>query len=237
MTLRDITREAVLAAIAEYDRLGQDEFLSKYGFDRARSYLLIHDGKAYDSKAIVGVAHGFLPGEQALAARNSAARLVRLLTNLNVYYSDGLPALCQPITPLWAISRADRGLSPGTKRNGRSPRWCERADVFDNPVQMIAPCPNRHTIKTHGRSREQLRCAASPLDRHAAVCRMASRLYLRCQETVALPTCGPRVLRVDEGSRFGVSACRAGNGRAVHADFAAFSEHDQVGRRLWGIGC
>jgi hypothetical protein len=66
MGLRDITREAILAAIAEYDRLGQDEFLSRHGFDRARSYLLIHDGKAYDSKAIVGVAHGFLPGSRRL---------------------------------------------------------------------------------------------------------------------------------------------------------------------------
>jgi 5-methylcytosine-specific restriction enzyme A len=27
----------------------------------------------------------------------------------------------------------------------------------DNPVQMIALCPNCHAIKTHGRSREQLR--------------------------------------------------------------------------------
>jgi len=133
MGLRDITREAVLAAIAEYDRFGQDEFLSKYGFDRARSYLLIHDGKPYDSKAIVGVAHGFLPGERALAARDFSGgeatvgqllrglgftvrvgeltvnTLVRLLTKLNVYYSDGLPALYQPITLLWAISRAGRG--------------------------------------------------------------------------------------------------------------------------------
>jgi 5-methylcytosine-specific restriction enzyme A len=131
--LRDITRSQVLAVTAEYDRLGQDEFLSKYGFDRAHSYLLIHDGKAYDSKAIVGVAHGFLPGERALSAGEfsggeatvgqllrrlgftvqvaelTTARLVRLLTRLNVYYSDGLPALYQPITLLWAISRAGRG--------------------------------------------------------------------------------------------------------------------------------
>jgi hypothetical protein len=70
MGLRDITRAAVMDAIDEYDRLGQDEFLGKYGFDRARSYLLIHNGKAYDSKAIVGVAHGFLPGERALSARD-----------------------------------------------------------------------------------------------------------------------------------------------------------------------
>jgi 5-methylcytosine-specific restriction protein A len=133
MGLRDVTRAAVLDAIAEYDRLGRDEFLAKYGFDRARSYLLIHDGKPYDSKAIVGVAHGFLPGERALAARDfsggeatvgrllrglgftvqvgdlTTGGLVRLLTKLSVYRSDGLPALYQPITLLWAFARAGRG--------------------------------------------------------------------------------------------------------------------------------
>jgi 5-methylcytosine-specific restriction protein A len=133
MALRDITHEAVLAAVAEYDRLGQDEFLVKYGFDRARSYLLVHNGKAYDSKAIVGVAHGFLPGERALAARDFSGgeatvgrllrglgftvqvgdltqeKLVRLLTKLNVYHSDGLPALYQPIILLWAFARAGQG--------------------------------------------------------------------------------------------------------------------------------
>ena len=132
MGLRDITRAAVLTAIDEYDRLGQDEFLAKYGFDRARSYLLIHNGRAYDSKAIVGVAHGFLDGEAALAARDfsggeatvgrllrglgftvqvgdlTAGRLVSLLTKLNVYRSGGLPALYQPITLLWAFARAGR---------------------------------------------------------------------------------------------------------------------------------
>src|SRR5215469_12833800 len=85
MGLRDITRAAVLAAIAEYDWLGQDEFLVEYGFDRARSYILIHNGNAYDSKAIVGVAHGFLPGERALAARDFSggeATVGRLLRGL-----------------------------------------------------------------------------------------------------------------------------------------------------------
>src|SRR5262249_21947826 len=59
MALSDLTsRDAVLAALAEYDRLGQDAFLAKYGFGRAREYELVHDGKRYDSKAIAGVAHG-----------------------------------------------------------------------------------------------------------------------------------------------------------------------------------
>jgi hypothetical protein len=36
VALSDITRDAVLGAISEYDRLGQDGFLERYGFDRAR---------------------------------------------------------------------------------------------------------------------------------------------------------------------------------------------------------
>jgi 5-methylcytosine-specific restriction enzyme A len=65
MTLKDITRQAVLAAIADYDRVGQSAFLSRYGFDPARFYVLVHDGRSYDSKTIVGAAHGFLLGGEA----------------------------------------------------------------------------------------------------------------------------------------------------------------------------
>ena len=134
MALADITREAVLAALAEHDELGQDQFLEKYGFDRARLYVLVHDGKPYDSKAIVGAAHGFLPGQKPLAARQfsggeaTVGRLLRergftvqvgdaltpdaliaRLAKLRVYRSGGLPALYQPITLLWAFGRARRG--------------------------------------------------------------------------------------------------------------------------------
>ncbi|MGC1891840.1 MAG: hypothetical protein WA709_38165 [Stellaceae bacterium] len=47
----------VRQAAAEYDELSQEEFLTHYGFGRARSYLLIIDGKAHDSKAVLGVAY------------------------------------------------------------------------------------------------------------------------------------------------------------------------------------
>lgn len=58
-----ITRDHVLAALAEYDDLGRDDFLSRYGFKEARDYFLLREGRAYDSKAIVGVAHGIATGE------------------------------------------------------------------------------------------------------------------------------------------------------------------------------
>lgn len=62
MTLADITHAAVLAAIAEFDRLGRPEFLRTTGFGRSRSYYLRHDGQLYDSKAVAGYAHGVSTG-------------------------------------------------------------------------------------------------------------------------------------------------------------------------------
>lgn len=57
-----VEQRHVRQAAAEFDRLGQDEFLALYGFGRARAYLLIVDGKSYDSKAILGVAFGLATG-------------------------------------------------------------------------------------------------------------------------------------------------------------------------------
>ncbi|QKV77260.1 HNH endonuclease signature motif containing protein [Amycolatopsis sp. Hca4] len=59
LALGDLTdRDAVLRAVQRYDELGSERFLSTYGFKPAREYVLQVDGKLYDSKAIVGVAHG-----------------------------------------------------------------------------------------------------------------------------------------------------------------------------------
>ena len=134
VSLNGITHSAVLSAVAEYDELGQDAFLSKYGFHPARSYFLIRNGKTYDSKAIVGVAHGYLPGQQPLSARQfsggeatvglllrrlgfnvrvgvgiSSGDLIELISTLHVRWANDQPALYQPITLLWAIGRALHG--------------------------------------------------------------------------------------------------------------------------------
>jgi hypothetical protein len=47
-----------LRAISEYDELGQDQFLAKYGFGPSRTYRLIYEGRSYDIKAILAAAHG-----------------------------------------------------------------------------------------------------------------------------------------------------------------------------------
>ncbi|HEY8863165.1 MAG TPA: DUF3578 domain-containing protein [Candidatus Dormibacteraeota bacterium] len=60
MALADLTEPtAVLKAIEEFDALGRQAFLDKYGFSPSREYFLRYEGRLYDSKAIVGAAHGY----------------------------------------------------------------------------------------------------------------------------------------------------------------------------------
>lgn len=62
-TLGDVSAADILAAIEEFDRLGREAFLERYGFGEARQYFILHEGRRYDSKAIVGVAHGYSHGK------------------------------------------------------------------------------------------------------------------------------------------------------------------------------
>jgi 5-methylcytosine-specific restriction protein A len=58
MSLADVTRDAVLPTISEFKEIGRKQFLEKYGFGPARAYFVEYEGEYFDSKAIVGVAHG-----------------------------------------------------------------------------------------------------------------------------------------------------------------------------------
>lgn len=83
MGFSDITRESVLKAISEFDDLGRDEFLARYGFRRAHRYLLVHEGRYYDSKAIVGVAHAYaVPTEGPLRSGGGSVAATRTVQRL-----------------------------------------------------------------------------------------------------------------------------------------------------------
>jgi len=57
--------EHVLLALEEFDRVGADEFLSRYGFDHQGVFELLHNSSSYDSLAVLGVAHLRATGELA----------------------------------------------------------------------------------------------------------------------------------------------------------------------------
>jgi hypothetical protein len=138
MGLAELTdSEAVRKAVAEFDELGRDGFLRKYGFGPARSYFLVVDGKRYDSKAIVGAAHGFQfpdrgplrPNEFSGGESTVRAKLEQLgftvqvsadggeesflgtLGSLKVTtLPDGRSAPHKPLLVLFALGRAQQGL-------------------------------------------------------------------------------------------------------------------------------
>ena len=64
-TFSSVSRQHVLQAIAEYDERGGSEFLDLYGFTPAAGYPLVHEGRSYDSRAVLGVAHRYATGRLA----------------------------------------------------------------------------------------------------------------------------------------------------------------------------
>lgn len=92
-------------SIEEYDRLGGDEFLSRYGFGRPQEYVLWHDGRTYDSKAVLGVSRKFASGTPATSDQFSGGRTgaVRLLTDLgfHVTSTDAYDESSRPVTGDW----------------------------------------------------------------------------------------------------------------------------------------
>ena len=78
-------RDSILKAIEEYDTLGRDRFLKRYGYWPSRRYFLVHGGKLYDSKSIVGAAFGYEnPSHGPLKWRefNGGSETVRCLERL-----------------------------------------------------------------------------------------------------------------------------------------------------------
>lgn len=47
---------SVLLALPEFDELGRDALLGKYGFARAQRYFLWHNERLCDFKAVLGMA-------------------------------------------------------------------------------------------------------------------------------------------------------------------------------------
>jgi len=66
----------------EYDELGAEAFLDRHGFGPSRDYVLIHEGRSYDSKAILGAAVGHATGTPATSedfsgGKDGAAKVLK----------------------------------------------------------------------------------------------------------------------------------------------------------------
>jgi hypothetical protein len=86
----DVTRDDVLRAIQEYDRLGPEQFFSEHGFGPSRSYELVWDERRYPHKAILGVAYELATGQRLASGdfEGGKSGAVAVLTKLGFTIQD-----------------------------------------------------------------------------------------------------------------------------------------------------
>lgn len=79
-----VTKSDVLRAIHAYDRLGPEQFFSKYGFAPTTTYELIWEERRYPPKAVLGAAYEFAAGQRLASADFEGGKTgaVRVLGNL-----------------------------------------------------------------------------------------------------------------------------------------------------------
>ena len=194
MAVENITPTGVIQAINEFDSLGREAFLSKYGFGPAIAYSLAYEGKLYDSKAIVGAAHGFdrpdlgpLSSQELSGGRTGAAKVLESLGFEVETPPDG-------DGPVWLIRAGQRGqaeelaLSEGMAIVG----WSElgtltpemsREDIktmirttYGEQKRPVAQEPSQLAIPFHPRGFGRRPCGPTPAHPSSTCC---DRSYYR----------------------------------------------------------
>jgi hypothetical protein len=61
---KDVSRDDVVRAIKECDKLGPEKFFSEHGYGPSRTYELVWDKRHYPHKAILGTAYEFATGQR-----------------------------------------------------------------------------------------------------------------------------------------------------------------------------
>jgi hypothetical protein len=68
VTWDGVSRDHVVRAIKEYDRLGPERFFSEHGFAPTTTYELAWEERHYPPKAILGTAYEFATGRRLASA-------------------------------------------------------------------------------------------------------------------------------------------------------------------------
>lgn len=89
-----VSRDDVMRALQEYDRLGPDGFFSAHGFAPTTTYDLVWDERVYPPKAILGTAYEFATGQRLASGdfEGGKSGAVRVLGNLGFTVEPRRPA-------------------------------------------------------------------------------------------------------------------------------------------------
>lgn len=87
MPLRDVTREGVEKALREFDHIGRDAMVAKYGGRPSTRWYIEHEEKDYDQKLVIRAAHrlqglGLLPVKRGVPGNFTAYQAKQRLGRL-----------------------------------------------------------------------------------------------------------------------------------------------------------
>ena len=148
--------------MAEFDQIGRDAFLEKYGFGPARDYMVVEDGREYDSKALLGAAyrHQFTGGEpltsEDFSGGDETRRVLERLGFTVGSIADG--AETQNLPSLGLRDGIEQVLSEyGSARSGQFGSSAQVWDTFErlrdafNTSPPVAALPTVSTVWSAGR--------------------------------------------------------------------------------------
>ena len=86
----EVTRDDVVRAIQDYDRLGSQQFFAEHDFGPSRSYELLWDDRRYPHKAILGTAYELATGQRLAPGdfEGGKAGAIAVLRNLGFTVQD-----------------------------------------------------------------------------------------------------------------------------------------------------
>ncbi len=140
-TFSSVTQQHVLQAIAEYDDRGGEQFLALYGFEPAPAYAILHEGREYDARAVLGVAHRFATGRMATSddfhGMDAAVTLLRRRGfEVTDPYAAAAPAAAPARAPRSSTPRAPRTTTPRTT----APRATRTPAREERPLAICPTC-------------------------------------------------------------------------------------------------
>jgi hypothetical protein len=201
MSLSEVDRSALDATLAECDQFGRMPFLNTYGFRPATSYVLRHDGRFYDPKAVVGVAHQHTPSGNPLQPSQFDA--TQAITRLETLGYEVLP-----FSGLWWANQRggykderDHGFVRAPQQTRGGQRVSHHTNVANLRVgQRIIHYADSH-IRTVGVVAEAPFTSVRPDERTPELCDRPG--YLCPVDYHELPTPIPRDDIPDRGAEVG----------------------------------
>jgi len=161
-----VSRTHVLQAMEEYDRIGDREFLRRYGFTRSRIYTVWSNGQEYDSTAILGAAYFHATGtpagrEDFHDGEQGAAKVLQ---------EKGFDVAVNEVE---AAAEERRAASRPARSTSSSSRTSSRRATADGAASPKATKATKATKVTASRPKPKRTAAAEPVLKICPTCNMA----------------------------------------------------------------